>query len=248
MVKDHLGNEFEKVEDMCDYHDVATMTFYRKLKTGMSVKEILTTCKKKSVYDHRGNKFTSQNKMCEKYGVSKDTFIRRKKKGYTLQECLEGRKEITVYDHEGNGFESEAEMSRHWDVSFDLYMTRKAKGWSMKDRLTKPVKTIKMSCSDCFGNNFESLTEKCEHYGVNIATYKTRTEEFGWSDEEALNIIPRFKSGLKFFKVDDELEILRVISDNTSQIYFYCIFRSEESIMTHDEIIEYYKKHVLKVV
>ena len=41
-IKDHLGNEFESVEKLCDYYNIKYNTYYRRVNFGWDLEKILT--------------------------------------------------------------------------------------------------------------------------------------------------------------------------------------------------------------
>ena len=84
--KDHMGNEFDSVKDMCNHYGVAYKTYSCRRYWGMSLKDALTL---KTCEDHLGNVFSSIYDMCEHYGLCKGTLLSRLYNGWSLQEALE---------------------------------------------------------------------------------------------------------------------------------------------------------------
>lgn len=41
-VKDHLGNEFESVEDLCNHYDLDRRLYYKRKKANWNLRDILT--------------------------------------------------------------------------------------------------------------------------------------------------------------------------------------------------------------
>lgn len=41
-VRDHLGNEFESVEDLCNYYDLDRRLYYKRKKANWNLCDVLT--------------------------------------------------------------------------------------------------------------------------------------------------------------------------------------------------------------
>lgn len=90
-VRDHIGNEFSCIKEMCRYHNVSEHTFKNRTKSGLSIQEALkpenthrVTCK-----DHLGNTFGCIMEMCIYWNLSTSTFYgRRDKLKWPLEKIL----------------------------------------------------------------------------------------------------------------------------------------------------------------
>ena len=47
MITDHLGNKFNTIDDMCNYHNMHKSTYAHRIKTGMTLEQALTIPAKK---------------------------------------------------------------------------------------------------------------------------------------------------------------------------------------------------------
>ena len=151
-MKDHLGNEFRCVTDMCKFHNISYETFIYRMDKGWSIEDALTTpesTKFKRIKDHLGNEFDSERDMCKHYGASYSKFRKRKGRGKSIEECLRVKtneiegKGIKIEDHLGNKFKSKRSLCRHWKINYYVFIARERRGWSMKDILETPVKEHK---------------------------------------------------------------------------------------------------------
>lgn len=108
--KDHLGNQFPTLKDMCNFYNISAGTYKYRIKQGMSVEDALTTdaCSYDTT-DHLGNKFASIEKMCEHYGLTRATYRHRIERGWSLEKTLTTPQQQSKHDcvdHMGNGFSS----------------------------------------------------------------------------------------------------------------------------------------------
>ena len=92
-VKDHLGNEYRTVYEMCKYYNIGAQTYYKRIQRGSTLKEALekpVRLRKNadSIVDHIGNKYESIDEMCKHYNVNIKTYYNRLNHGCTLEEAL----------------------------------------------------------------------------------------------------------------------------------------------------------------
>lgn len=267
VVYDHLGNMYENNQRMCEHYSISYSTYERRRKAGYTLEQSLTMEKQNvhTVSDHLGNVFKNVRDMCKHYGISCSTYKRRRKAGYTLEQSLTSPKYLrnpkyltfgdnacteeqrkrygryAVKDYNGKIFRSEKEMCKHHGVNYDTYQDRKFAGWSLYRCLTN-----KQLYLDHLGNRFASKREMCRHWCVPFTTYEKRQAK-GYSIEECLGVMPVLKATVKNIQVDDNFLIIRGIAeDNWDTIYFHCIENGEEIIMARDEMLAYYRKHVLQ--
>ena len=211
MCKDHKGNEFKSISDMCRYYGVTTKVFSSRLRAGWSLKDALETPVANNVQkckDHVGNEFDSFAEMCRHWGMSTSTVRRRLEQGVSLEMALKqatgykahkgmslemALKQDTGYkDHRGNTFKSISDMCRHYGVEMQTFKSRIKAGRSLKDALETPTKVNSKRCTDHLGNTFDSMVDMCKYWGVNYTTFKTRIHK-GWSLQMALEAPPSNK-------------------------------------------------------
>lgn len=92
--RDHQGNSFCSVNEMCARWNVPPATFRHRLKRGFNLEQALTAPPRTDpsgvrCMDHKGRIFPSVSAMCEKYGIGRHTFMDRVRAGMSLQEALE---------------------------------------------------------------------------------------------------------------------------------------------------------------
>lgn len=205
--KDHLGNEFNSILEMCVYWGVSESVVKRRCKAGYTAEQCLTG---KGVIDserqgwssggsvectdHLGNCFSSIRLMCEYWGVSEGAFRSRCNAGHSLEEALTGKgirksrpKRDICTDHLGRKFSSIKEMCNHWGITPYMFNSRYAAGYSIEQCLTgEGIANSKANkYIDYLGNSFETLREMCDYWGVKSATFHSRYKA-GWTLEQCL--------------------------------------------------------------
>lgn len=140
--KDHLGNEFNSVFEMCKYWNIAVCTYYNRINHGCSLEEALSGIHRAKIVDHLGNKYNTVKDMCEHWGVSISAFYSRIGGGASVEDALT---HSTLYtsdrykckDHLGQEFKSKSDMCRHWGITVQILYSRLKSGLSLKDALEK---------------------------------------------------------------------------------------------------------------
>lgn len=94
---------------------------------------------------------------------------------------------------------------------------------------------------DHLGNEFENESIMCAAYNISEEDYQSRIKA-GYSLEEALDVIPLLNSEISDLEVDENFMILNCIDE----CYFHCMVNGREAVYHHDEIIDYYREHVLQ--
>ena len=87
MVKDHLGNEFKTLKEMCRHYGVEWGTFVNRQEKHWTLKQCLLG-KDKSVKDHRGKEHPSLKALCEAHGVSYGRIRYRVRNGWSIEDAL----------------------------------------------------------------------------------------------------------------------------------------------------------------
>ena len=163
--KDHLGNMYSSITDMCRFYKITRSTYKNRIKLGWSLKDTLTipmgghrpnvkitSGTAKHIIDHRGNMYDSITEMCNFYGIAINTYCSRIKLGWSIEEILttpinEHRKNIKyisgnakqITDHRGNMYDSISEMCRVYKITPGMYCNRVRLGWSLEEILTTPL-------------------------------------------------------------------------------------------------------------
>ncbi len=156
-LKDHLGNEFDTLKAMCEYHNVPTEVYYQRLKKGLSLEELLkpyhkrknSKTKGKKCVDHLGNEYDSISAMCRKYNINSTLFRMRRKLGDSVERALRpaavkgkgiGQKCV---DHLGNEYRSVKSMCDHYQIRAYVLKYRLEHGYTLEQALTTPTKALK---------------------------------------------------------------------------------------------------------
>ena len=191
---DHLGNEFDRLEDLAEYYHVPKERVCMRLHRGWTIEEAVRpemyerrkvpADKVKYPYtDHLGNKFRTIADLCKFHKLSPTTLRTRIGKGLSLEECLTG--EYKYIDHLGNKFHNIDEMVKYWGTTRVNYFARISKyGMTQEEALTvKHAGTDRQH--DHLGNEFRTQREMCDYWRVLLNTFKYRRKQ-GWSLEECL--------------------------------------------------------------
>lgn len=143
--KDHLGNEFNSITDMCKYWGIDKSIYMARIRYQWSQKDALTKPirKRNDCKDHLGQEFKSTKDMCRYWNISYSTYLSRIKAGWSIEDALtvqENKKmstSVSCKDHLGQEFKSIKEMCRHWHINHQTYKNRtEKKGWPVKKALT----------------------------------------------------------------------------------------------------------------
>ena len=189
--KDHLGNEFPSIGEMCRHYQINQSTFNDRIKKGWSMEKALTAPLKPgyeiSSADHLGNKFSSTKEMCECYSISPTVFCDRIKKGWSLEKALTTHIGNTVTDHLGNKYRSINKLCDYYHITPGIYNRRLEKGWTQEQALTRPVldASSRYVVTDHVGNRFLTIGEMCKYYHITRGVYDGRIKH-GWPVKEAL--------------------------------------------------------------
>ena len=152
MVRDHLGNEYETLKDMCRHYGISSSVYCHRREYGYSLEERLTGKRREYVWDPQWNRYESIRAMCQNYGVNPNQYIARRKKGWTVEEALTGKRKIKVSrgvggipstDHLGNRYPTIKAMCDHYGIAVMLYRQRISGGWTLEDALTKPPRRVR---------------------------------------------------------------------------------------------------------
>lgn len=95
--KDHLGNEYRSIKEMCLFWNIDRGIVYQRLRAGWSLERALTeqnlrvtgnSGRRRKCRDHLGNEYMSLKEMCNKYGIAESKFLNRLSHGWDLQKAL----------------------------------------------------------------------------------------------------------------------------------------------------------------
>lgn len=231
-VYDHLGNKFESIRKMCEYHNIGHGTYRHRLKKGLTVEQALTMTTKEVSFnetkytDHLGNTFSNIKDMCKYHNINYQTYNTRINQGWSRERALTEpvpKSGATICkDHLDNIFYSMTDMCCHHNIPLGVYRNRIKLGWSIEKALTTPFVKKSNVCKDHISNKFKSTTAMCKHYNIDQATYAQRLEK-GWSVKKALttptsqlcndhlgNIFKSTKEMCRHYNIDSSTYALRI--------------------------------------
>ncbi len=166
--KDHLGNIYDSVDDMCKTYGISYNVYNVRRHKGWSLEEALTKpLHKTAVQDHKGNEYSSIKKMCYAYGITDDVYRNRFKKGWDLKRILTTpvkQNKNTFVDDRGRQFTNAKDMCRANGIPYYLYNHRKKKGLSLKEIKDTPVKQL--GFTDPNGITYKNMAELASAYGL----------------------------------------------------------------------------------
>lgn len=148
--KDHLGNEYESLGEMCRAYGIIRQTYRKRINYGWSIKDALTkkvkASKRMAYTDHLGNEYATLSVMCDAYGVTRTLFASKIRRGWSVKDALTldkqhaGSKGKICTDHFGNEYKSISKMCRSYEIDINLYYSRMSAGWDKERALTKKKK------------------------------------------------------------------------------------------------------------
>ena len=146
--KDHQGQEFNSIREMCDHWNVTYKYFDKRRSRGMSLEDCLTYTVGITSVDHLGNEFNSKSAMCKYWNRSIMVYNSRIAEGCSIEEALTGEYKphgwaIPCKDHLGQEFPSREAMARHWGLGETnggyKVMYRLRRGWTLEEALTGKI-------------------------------------------------------------------------------------------------------------
>lgn len=137
---DENGKIFESEKELLKYYNIAKTTFYRQLKKGKSIQEIINNYQRKNnaTKDHNGKNFNTLTDMLKYYNVSDSVYRYGMQTGYDLQTILTKTRHNSV-DHNGKKFKTFKEMCEYWDIPINSVKRRLKNGWTIEKALTEPL-------------------------------------------------------------------------------------------------------------
>lgn len=200
-IKDHLGNKFNTIKEMCNYWGISQNLYTDRVSRGWSLEKSLTypIKNKIQVIDHLGNSFNSIKEMCDCWGLKYYLYFQRKHLNWSLERILTDKGNICK-DHLGNQFNSKVDMCKYWNIDYNIFSGRIRCGMSLEKALTKGLNI----CKDHLGNVYKYDYDMCDYWGINYNTYKTRIRN-GMSKELALTLPVINKSAHKHKYKDFQL-------------------------------------------
>lgn len=174
-VKDHLGNEFNSVAEMCRHYGINNITYVDRIKAGWTVEQSLTTpvkdkCKK--CKDHLGNEYNSIAEMCNHYNIKVDTFYNRVRCGWKLKQILETPVHSQGVIDNGVKFESKEEFANFHNMSITRYRRLTKEGYTLDDDRNNKIKYKRYNMvTDPFGKNHKTLAKMLKFYDISKSSY-----------------------------------------------------------------------------
>lgn len=172
-IRDFNGKHFRSICALCEYYNITTDKFNRRIKDGWTLKDALT----------KPSNYSPTYPINKKLSVVLKTLIDTKSNEFI------NRKSVFVHftydnvvynvisDHEGNIFKSISAMCKYYGISEYRFKYKVAyKG--MKNALCGGIKDHK-------GNEFRSYSEMWRYYGITKQTAEYRKSQ-GWSIEKIL--------------------------------------------------------------
>lgn len=253
--KDHLGNEFESIRNMCIYWNINENAYYNRIHMNWSLKDTLTTPVgfkfMRKYKDHLGNEFPSENEMCEYWNIQVTSYRNRKKMGWDLEKSLTvpvGEHNKCI-DHLGNEFKSEKEMCEYWKVPVQVFINRKRSNWDLEKALTTSTPAVKLYFDNIRNINVSS-NNISEFYNISRDTFtkrlKTGYHSFAAAVDVSFIIRPK---GINIDETKYNLTVSKRIKKDKD--VFECYINNDDGtstfkIMTYDMIDQYcidqYKK------
>ncbi len=195
--KDHLGNTYKCVKDMCDYYGILVQTFKSRLKRGMSLEDALTQTLDRKIMpckDHKGICYEKLSDMCDAYNINMSSYYNRIRLGWSLKDTLEtpcyGDKGIRCTDKKGNKYDSIKKMVESNGITASCYYDRIKRGLSPDEAISFPCmnNTIEIE-----GHSFSSKKNFAKKCNISVGSVNKYIRE-GYSYDEIYREAKRRKS------------------------------------------------------
>lgn len=148
LCKDHLGNTYNSLREMCKHWGIDYSVFIGRMSTGFSLEKALTTPvreKNKARVDHLGNKFANTQDMCNHWKVNIKVFRARIKYGWSLEEALTNKKIVaSIPDGFGNLYTSFASLANSYNKSDQTVKQRVDSGIEIAVALVAETPNLKL--------------------------------------------------------------------------------------------------------
>jgi len=184
IVKDHLGNIYASVDEMCAAYGITTRQYYNRRKKE-SIESALTRKAIKApnaipATDHLGITYPSLTAMLKKYNISDVSYKYRLNKGWSLEKTLttptmsaaECGSHICK-DHLGNEFKSKKDMCDYWRIPRHIFFRRISEGKTLEEALTTPIvyKGPRNMIKDHLGNEYINVDMMCAAHNITKEQY-----------------------------------------------------------------------------
>ncbi len=192
--KDHLGNEFNTLTEMCEHWNIKADVVSHRLCDGWDIKRALTQpVHKITVRDHLGNVYSSIDKMLESYGINKNVYYNRittlgwnKEQALTTPVNSNGHYDGKITFH-GKQYRSLSELCDCYRISYGMVESRLKRGWDLEKSIQPKLASHSnwQESIDHKGNKYPSFKRMCEQYNQCPSVVKRRLSQ-GLSLQEAL--------------------------------------------------------------
>lgn len=143
--KDHLGNKYRSISEMCSVYGISYAVYSNRMKSGKTLEETLTTpCiasyRLKLRTDHFGRVYGTVKEMCEHYGIPVSVYYNRVRRGLPIEKCLAKYRVANcqrrhVDDDCGHVFTSMGELCNFYHLDLESLKSRLRHGEKLKDIL-----------------------------------------------------------------------------------------------------------------
>ena len=160
-VKDHLGNYYINVTEMCKAYNILPATFrYRTQIKGFTLKEALDDC---VFEDNKGKRFKTYKALAEYYHIPYQKVIDNNSKNKNLLEKSKTNQYKTNIDHLGNKYKNFEELCKHYKQNPSK--TQINKGFTLEE-------IIEGKEVDIYGNRFKTLKDLCKFHNIDYQKYR----------------------------------------------------------------------------
>lgn len=179
--KDHLGNEYGSINDMCRAYGITKEVLKGRLRTGASLADALAKPSERGpCKDHLGKEYPSRTAMCAAYDIPIAVLDFRLKQKYSLERALtepvrpKFANEAARTDHTGKIYASEAKMCEAYGITNSVLHGRLDRGYTLERALTEPANADHI-VKDHTGRTFRNAKALSEYWHVSRVTYNNRS-------------------------------------------------------------------------
>jgi hypothetical protein len=146
--KDHLGNVYPSLSEMCRKYNIGIMTYNGRIKSGWNKEKALVTPATRVTHkpcdDFKGKHYRSKAEKCREYGIEPHAYNERIKKGYSEEEaltrCLSPYSRGPFHDFKGNEYKYFSDMCAAYGKRCECVRRRLKSGKTLEQALTEPLR------------------------------------------------------------------------------------------------------------
>ena len=132
--KDHKGNSYVSVADMCLAYDIDPTLYFKRIKRGWSLQEALEG--KFFYISEDGTKYKTKKDFCSATGISDTTLRNKTKAGYSLDQIYKKEEDLKVSGINNDMYQNTEDLCKAHGVNINTFRKRLQKTGDMNYSLS----------------------------------------------------------------------------------------------------------------